>query len=380
MRGPLRRYRELVASGALAPDAAQEAAAVRLQGLESELAQRKGSFFGRARPAPANGVYLWGGVGRGKTVLMDLFFNNSHVHPRRRVHFHEFMAEIHERIAVWRSLPEKSRRRHTGANRRSLDDPIAPVAHDIARHAQLLCFDEFHVTDIADAMILGRLFEALLREGVVIVATSNRHPDELYPGGINRQLFLPFIAALKSRLDVIELKAARDYRLAQLSGAPVYYQPLGSDADAAMDAAWSRLICGAREHSDRIEVKGRTLKVARAARGAARFGFDELCAKPLGPSDYMAIARHYTTLFIDRIPRMGADMRNEARRFAILIDTLYEMKTKLLCSADGEPDALYTDGDGAFEFERTASRLVEMRSEAYLAAEHAEEPGRAAAE
>lgn len=380
MRGPLKRYRELVASGALAPDAAQEAAAERLQGLESELAQRKRSLFGRARPAPVNGVYLWGGVGRGKTVLMDLFFNNSHVHPRRRVHFHEFMAEIHERIAVWRSLPEKSRRRHKGVNRKAVDDPIAPVAYDIAREARLFCFDEFHVSDIADAMILGRLFDAMLTNDVVVVATSNRHPDELYPGGINRQLFLPFIATLKSRLDIVELAAARDYRLAQLSGAPVYYQPLGPAADAAMDAAWERFICGGRTHAEKIEVKGRILTVARAARGAARFDFEELCARPLGAGDYLAIARRYDTLFIDRIPRMGAAMRNEAKRFVTLIDTLYEMKTKLLCSADGEPDALYTDGDGAFEFERTASRLVEMRSEAYLAAEHAEEPGRAAAE
>jgi cell division protein ZapE len=380
MRGPLKRYRELVASAALAPDAAQEAAIERLQALEDALTRRKTGLFARKRTAPPKGVYLWGGVGRGKTVLMDLFFNNSHAHPRRRVHFHEFMAETHERVAAWRALPEKARRRHKGVNRKSVDDPIAPVAFDIASHARLLCFDEFHVSDIADAMILGRLFDALLANDVVVVATSNRHPDDLYPGGINRQLFLPFIETLKSRLDVIELVAARDYRLAQLSGAPVYYQPLGPAADAAMDAAWARFICGGREHADRIEVKGRVIKVARAARGAARFEFDELCARPLGASDYLAIARRYGTLFIDRIPRMSAGQRNEAKRFVILIDTLYEMKTKLVCSADAEPDELYNEGDGAFEFARAASRLMEMRSQNYLAAERAEEAEKIAAE
>lgn len=311
---------------------------------------------------------------------MDLFFNNSHAKLRRRVHFHEFMAEIHERVARWRALPDKAKRRHPGVNRKSVDDPINPVAYDVAQHARVFCFDEFHVVDIADAMILGRLFDGLLANNVVIVATSNRRPDDLYYDGVNRQLFLPFIETLKTRLDVVELKAARDYRLAQLSGANVYYSPLGADADAAMDAAWSRFISGAREHADRIEVKGRILRISRSARGAARFEFDDLCARPLGASDYLAIARRYGTLFVDHIPCMGPAMRNEAKRFVALIDTLYDMKTKLVCSADGKPGALYTSGDGAFEFTRAASRLIEMQSDSYLAAEAGEGSDALAAE
>jgi len=380
MRGPLKRYRELARSGALEADPAQEAAIERLQALEDALMRRR-FWLGLAARGPApKGVYLWGGVGRGKTVLMDIFFNNSRAHPRRRVHFHEFMAETHERIASWRALGDKEKRRHKGANRKSIDDPMAPLAHDIARQARLLCFDEFHVGDIADAMILGRLFDALFAEGVIVVATSNRRPDDLYQGGLNRQLFLPFIETLKARLDIVELKAARDYRLAQLAGAPVYYQPLGTSADRAMDGAWERFICGGREHSGRIEVKGRTLTIPRAARGAARFEFDDLCARPLGASDYLALARRYGTLFIDHIPRMGPGQRNEAGRFVILIDTLYEMKTKLVSSAGGEPHELYPEGDGVFEFARAASRLIEMRSQGYLAAEHEEQAETLAAE
>lgn len=381
MRGPLQRYRELVETGALENDPAQEAAIERLQALEDEMAGARGGFFSLARSrSRPKGVYLWGAVGRGKSVLMDIFVNNSKVRARRRVHFHEFMTETHERIARWRALTEREKRRHSGVNRKAVDDPMPPVAHDIAREAELFCFDEFQVTNITDAMILGRLFEALFREGVVVVATSNRRPDDLYKDGLNRQLFLPFIALLKERLDIIELKAARDYRLAQLSGAPVYYAPLGNDANRAMDAAWARFICGAREHEDHIEVKGRTLTVRRAARGAARFDFDDLCACALGATDYLALARRYSTLFIDGVPRMSPAMRDQAARFITLIDTLYETRTKLVCSADAEPDELYVSGDGSFEFERTASRLMEMRSENYLAAEHVEKTRAEAAE
>lgn len=373
MRGPLKRYNELVETGALEADPAQEAAAIRLQALEDALHRERGGLFGlmRSKGAAPKGVYLWGSVGRGKTALMDIFFNNTKTHAKRRVHFHEFMAETHERIAAWRALDEKAKRRHKAASRRSLDDPMPPVAHDIARHAHLLCFDEFQVKDIADAMILGRLFEALFAEGVVIIATSNRPPDDLYKDGLNRQLFLPFIDMLKTRLDVVELKSARDYRLAQFAGAPVYYSPLGHEATTAMDTAWARFISGAREHEDRIEVKGRTLVAHRTARGAARFDFDELCARALGASDYLALTRRYGTLFLDNIPQMNPSMRDRAIRFITLVDTLYDTKTKLVCSAGAEPDELYVAGDGSFEFERTASRLIEMRSEAYLAAEHA---------
>ena len=375
MRGPLQRYRALAAQGALDADPEQEAAAARLQDLHEALAA-KGSLVGKllnGKKEP-RGVYLWGGVGRGKSLLMDLFFNNTGFAPKRRAHFHEFMADIHERIAAFRALGERDRRKRNGLNKKAPDDPIAPVAHDIARAAKLLCFDEFQVADIADASILGRLFEALFAEGVSIVTTSNRHPDDLYKDGLNRQRFLPFIDMIKSKLDIIELEAARDYRLARLSGAPVYYAPLGPKADAAMDAAWARMICGAHEREEQVEVKGRTLTVARAARGAARFSFDELCARPLGAADYIALNRRYGTLFMDRIPVMDPAMRNEAKRFVTLIDAIYEAKTKLVCSAGAEPEGLYPGGDGAFEFARTASRLMEMRSADYLGAEHVAPP------
>ncbi|MEX0644561.1 MAG: cell division protein ZapE [Parvularculaceae bacterium] len=371
MRGPLPRYRTLAEAGALDLDAAQLEAAARLQRLEDELTKRRGrllAVFGANGSAP-KGVYLWGAVGRGKSLLMDIFFNNSAASPKRRVHFHEFMAETHERIARFRAADDKAKRRHRGASAKAPDDPMPPVAYEIAREAMLLCFDEFQVNDVANAMILGRLFDALFARGVVIVATANRRPDDLYKDGLNRQLFTPFVDMLKARLDVVELKAARDYRLARLAGAPVYYQPLGPAADAAMDAAWARLICDARERAESVLVKGRTLAVPRAARDAARFDFADLCEAPLGASDYLAIVGRYATIFIDRIPAMGQDKRNEARRFMTLIDALYETKTKLVCSADGEPDKLYTSGDGAVDFARTASRLMEMRSGSYLGAE-----------
>lgn len=368
-RGPRPRYDELIDAGALARDPAQDEAVGRLQALHDALKRHdraRRRLFANAG-APPRGVYLWGEVGRGKTLLMDLFFNNTDIAAKRRVHFHEFMAEVHERIAAWRATDDSAKRRHPGHNRKAPDDPMAPVAYDIARDAALLCFDEFQVTDIADAMILGRLFSALFDERVIAVATSNRPPDELYSDGLNRQLFLPFIDLLKDRLEVFELKAAMDYRLAKLGAAPVYYQPLGPETDAAMDAAWVHMICGAREHREVLPVKGRRLVAPRAARDAARFDFADLCEKPLGASDYLALARHFGALYIDRIPRMGADMRNEAKRFATLIDAVYDTRTKLVCSADGEPNELYPAGDGAFEFQRAASRLMEMRSEDYLA-------------
>ena len=369
-KGPRTRHQALIDEGALDHDPAQEEAADLLQRLHDDLRKyrgpRRGLFGGGGAP---KGIYLWGGVGRGKTLLMDLFFNNTPFAAKRRVHFHEFMGEAHERIAAWRAADEKTKRRRKAYNRKTPDDPIAPVAHDIAREAMLLCFDEFQVTDIADAMILGRLFEALFHNGVVVVATSNRHPGDLYKDGLNRQLFLPFIELLKSKLDIFELQAMKDYRLAKLEGAPVYYQPLGRGADKAMDAAWKKMICGGHEHSETLKVKGRLLTAPRTARGAARFEFADLCEKPLGAGDYIALVRHFDTLFIDHIPLMGPDKRNEAKRFVTLIDAIYDSRAKLVCSADGEPDELYAAGDGSFEFERTASRLIEMRSEAYLGAD-----------
>lgn len=372
MRGPLHRYRRLTEEGTLNADPAQVEVAARLQALEDALAAPRRlscRLFLQKQPRP-KGVYLWGAVGRGKSLLMDIFFNNSAAAPKRRVHFHEFMAETQGRIAAWRAADEAARRRHPGLNRDALDDPMPPVARDIAKAARLLCFDEFQVTDIADAMVLKRLFEALFAKGVVMVATSNRHPDDLYKDGLNRQLFLPFIALLKEQLDVVELRASRDYRLEQLAGARVYHAPLGSEADAAMDHAWTRLIAGAAERAEALEVMGRSVPIPRVARDAARFTFDQLCRAALGPSDYLAVAARYGTVFLDRIPHMSAADRNEAKRFVTLIDALYEAKTKLVCSAAAAPFDLYPAGDGAFEFARTASRLVEMQSEAYLTAEH----------
>lgn len=369
MRGPLQRYRTLVEAGSLAPDPAQAALAEKLQALDAALGRRPNPllrFLGMA--APPRGLYLWGGVGRGKSLLMDVFFNNSSARRKRRVHFHEFMAETHARLGRWRKAPESERRQHPGRSRSAPDDPIAPAAHDIAAQARLLCFDEFQVSDIADAMVLGRLFEALLAEGVVIVATSNRPPEELYLDGINRQIFLPFIEMLKRRFDVVELAAARDYRLEGLARARVYFAPLGPDSDAAMDAAWRRVIAGGAERAETIEVLGREVHVRRIARDAARFGFEELCGAALGPSDYLAFAARYATIFVDRAPILGRERRDAAKRFVTFIDAVYEARTKLVMSAAGEPELLYPEGDGTFEFARAASRLYEMRGDAYLGA------------
>ncbi len=370
-RGPKPRYEALIRAGALDADPAQEDAVERLQDLHRRVrayCRSMKRWFGRKKPAP-QGLYLWGGVGRGKTLLMDLLYNNADIGAKRRVHFHEFMAEVHERIAAWRTASDRARRRHKAFNKKAPDDPMPPVALDIAQDALLLCFDEFQVTDIADAMILGRLFEALFAQGVIVVATSNRHPDDLYKDGLNRQLFEPFIALLKSKTDVFELRSAKDYRLEKLTGAPVYYYPLNDENRRAMDAAWGRMLSGAREKRETVCVKGRTLIVPRAGRGAARFTFSDLCEKPLGAGDYLTLVQHYGSLFLDNIPAMGPEKRDAARRFINLIDAIYDTRTKLICSAAVEPAGLYTAGDGALDFERTVSRLMEMGSEGYLAAE-----------
>ncbi|MEZ6028651.1 MAG: cell division protein ZapE [Hyphomonadaceae bacterium] len=359
-------YQKRLAASRLSPDPAQAAAVERLDQLAQALSASRGWFGGGRRP---RGLYIWGAVGRGKSMLMDLFFESVSLREKRRVHFHDFMLETHAFIFEWRKLSQADRKRHPAYVREAGDDPIAPAARRIANAATLLCFDEFHVTQIADAMILGRLFEQLFARGVTIVATSNRKPSDLYLNGINRQLFVPFIKRLEEELDVIELKSARDYRLERLTAAPVYYTPLGPKSDAAMDAAFERLTGGETPAPETLDIQGRTLAVSRQAAGVARFTFDELCKQPLGAADYLAIARHYPTVLIDRVPKMTMDERTWAARFVTLIDALYEHRTKLVMSADAPPDDLYAAGDGAFEFQRTASRLHEMRSADYLAAE-----------
>jgi len=374
MATPIDRLKARIASGELSPDADQERAAQALGALQQRLAQwkpGKRGLFSKPKPAP-KGLYLWGGVGRGKSMLMDLFYDDAPTQPKRRVHFHEFMQDVHTRIAEWRGLSERERRRRAEYVKGAGDDPIPPVARALIAKSRLLCFDEFQVTDIADAMILGRLFEALYAEGIVVVATSNRFPDDLYKDGINRQLFLPFIDELKSRMDLFELNGGVDHRLRQLEAAPVYYCPLDTDAELAMEDAWDRLTHCAVPQQCTLIVNGRDLIVEREAAGVARFGFEELCARPLGAADYLAISRRFHTVLLERTPKLSPDKRNEAKRFVTLIDTLYEARTKLVMSADAEPQDLYPAGDGAFEFERTVSRLIEMRSHDYLAAERRE--------
>lgn len=373
----LRRYMALVADGRIEADAAQAELAARFDSLAAGLAgyrpgRRAGALarlIGAKPNEPPRGLYVHGAVGRGKTLLMDLFFEGAPIALKRRVHFHAFMADVHARLHQWRQALKRGEV--------SGDDPIAPVAAELAREASLLCFDEFSVRDIADAMILGRLFTALFAAGVVVVATSNVAPDDLYKDGLNRALFLPFITLLEERLDIVELDARADYRLEKLKRAPVYYTPIGPKADAALDDAFLALTGHERGQGMRIELLGRELDVPQAIDGVARFDFDALCRRPLGSVDYLKIAQRFHTLVLDRIPRLSESERNEARRFITLIDALYDMRVKLIASAAGEPDVLYAGADGAeaFEFKRAASRLYEMRSADYLALPHGRESG-----
>lgn len=368
------RYAALVEAGAIERDPAQVAVIKKLQALTETLAARRlarkgsalGWLFGK-KPDTASapkGLYVWGSVGRGKTMLMDMFFEAAPVKRKRRVHFHEFLADVHGRINAYRQKIKSGEVKDA--------DPIAPVAADLADEAYLLCFDEFTVTDIADAMILGRLFTALFAAGVVVVATSNVEPSRLYEGGLNRALFLPFIELLQTKVEVLKLDARTDFRLEKLGGAPVYHVPADEKAKAALEAAFRALSGKAQGQRTVLNVQGHDLVLPQATGSVARASFADLCAQAYGASDYIALAQRFHTLVLDDIPILDFDRRNEAKRFIILIDTLYEHHVKLVASAAAEPHELYRANKGreAFEFDRTVSRLIEMRSEEYLAMPH----------
>lgn len=367
MTAVLNRYEGLVAAAELRADPDQRAAAERLTRLQRELEESppRGSTLWkllRKAPDPPRGLYMWGGVGRGKSMLMDLFFETVQVQRKRRVHFHEFMLDVHARLA-------EARKGEKG-------DPIPPVVEALADEARLLCFDEMVVNNMADAAIMSRLFTGLLEKRVTIVTTSNRAPDDLYKDGLNRQLFLPFIALIKDRLDVMTLDGPTDYRLDRLGDATLWHSPNGPEATAALSTAFFRLTdypVEDRAHvpAENIPVQGgRTLHVPKSLKGVAVFSFKRLCVDARGAPDYLAVARRYHTVILVGIPILGPEKRNEAARFKTLIDALYEYKVKLLAAADAEPAQLYPSGDGAFEFERTVSRLMEMQSDDYLALGH----------
>lgn len=369
----IHRYQSLVSEGVIEPDAAQEMAAADFAALEARvmthrLARKSSSLgwlFGRGekKQPPLKGLYIHGDVGRGKTMLMDLFFTASVIERKRRVHFHEFMVDVHDRVHGFRQ--RIARGEFAGS------DPIRLTAEALFDEAWLLCFDEFHVTDIADAMILGRLFSRLFELGAVVVATSNVAPRDLYAGGLNRALFLPFLARLTEQTEVLKLDARTDFRLEKLRTVETWHRPIGPATDAELERVWECL-AGGEDEARELVVKGRRLPVPRGAHGVARFTFHELCGRPLGAEDYLHLAREFHTVVIDRIPVMDHARRNEARRFIFLIDALYDNAVKLVASADAEPAGLYRASEGieAAEFKRTASRLIEMASRSYLALPH----------
>ncbi len=350
-------YEAEVAAGRIEGDPAQRAVLPAFDRLAEALGRkpaRKG-LFRRARPEAETGLYLWGGVGRGKSMLMDLFHGHVAVEGgKRRVHFHAFMQEVHAAIGR--------------ARKRGVDDAIKPVAEDIAADLRLLCFDEMQIGDITDAMIVGRLFERLFEGGVTVVATSNRPPDDLYKDGLNRNLFLPFIDLLKDRMEVVELASPKDWRQDGIGGAQVYFAPADAEARAEIDALWERLAGDAVAEPLRFEVSGRQVEIPDFAGGAARARFWDLCGRPLGAADYLALAERIEVLVLENVPRLGSENYNEAKRFVTLIDALYEARVRLVMSAADAPEQLYVEGSGAFEFERTASRLREMQSEGWGAA------------
>jgi cell division protein ZapE len=366
--GPLFTYRDRVAAGELRPDPAQELLAEKLQSLHRALngyqpsaghsAWKERFVLASRREEPPQGLYIYGGVGGGKSMLMDLFFDGAPVANKRRVHFHKFLQDVHGRFNAFRKSKDKDE-----------GDPIPSVVEQLAEESWLLCFDEFQVSNIVDAMILGRLFEGLFARDVVVVATSNRPPHDLYKNGLQRERFIPFIDLIVEKLDILALTSTTDYRLERMLGMQVYHQPVGEEAARALDDYFNTLADGRPAASEQLEVKGRKITVD-AAGGVARQSFAALCEQPLGPADYLEIAERYHTMIIDGIPRMDESNGSEARRFITLIDALYENKVNLICSADAPPNELYVLGEGAFEFERLVSRLMEMQSEVYLALPH----------
>jgi cell division protein ZapE len=379
--GPLSRFRARLAAGEIRPDPAQELAAEKLESLHRALIGYEPSpgrsgwkeRFGlaRRRQEPPQGLYIYGGVGRGKSMLMDIFFRAAAVARKRRVHFHGFMQEVQAALndARQRQAMDTLRGR-PGGRPGERDDIVRAVAQRFAGEAWLLCFDEFQVSDIADAMILGRLFNALLDAGVVFVATSNRPPRDLYKDGLQRELFLPFIDLIEKRLDVLHLDAGIDYRLENMRQMDVYLTPLGPESEARLHGYFHRLTHGAKAGPETLVVKGRQVVIPLAADDIAFSAFGELCERPLGPADYLTLASRFDVLLLSGIPRLSPQKRNEAKRFVTLIDALYEHKVKLICSAERPPEELYPEGDGAFEFQRTVSRLHEMRSESYIGSQH----------
>jgi cell division protein ZapE len=366
---PLARYRALRRADALKPDPSQALVAEKLESLHHALAgyQPAGDSWlggwktrfgiGRRSERPPQGLYMYGPVGRGKSMLMDLFFDTAPVDRKRRVHFHAFMLEVQARLTEERRTKQR-------------DDPLMAVAGDIAAETWLLAFDEFHVVNIADAMILGRLFQGFFDYGVVIVATSNVAPQDLYKGGLQRDRFVPFIELICDRLDLLDIGVGVDFRLDRLRGRPVFHWPLGPDATAALDAAFAALTDDAPGEPVSLELQGRTLVVPKAARGVARLSFDELCGKPRGAADYLALATHFHTVIVDDVPRMSPQQRDIAKRFVVLVDALYEHRVNLWASAGTPPEELYPAGDTAFEFQRTVSRLAEMQAADYIEALH----------
>ena len=375
-KGPLANLAARRAAGEIHADPVQEKVVLRLQAIHDQLSAlavappvrtgflaRLGLGHAPKPPEGPHGLYIWGSVGRGKSMLMDLFFADAPVAKKRRVHFHEFMLEVQARL-------HRRREELAAKGAPPESDTIVPIAREIAAETRLLCFDEFQVTNIADAMILGRLFETLFEEGITVIATSNRAPDDLYKNGLQRDRFLPFIELVKQRLEVLELGGAQDYRMGRLRELDLYLTPLGSWATKKLDEAFRALSNGADGEPRVLRTQGRDVEVPRAAPGVAMAHFMDWCAKPMGAADFLCIADSFHTVIVAEIPKMGPDSQDKAVRFVTMIDTFYEKKVKFICSAAANPGNLYPEGDGSFEFQRTVSRLMEMQSPEYLNLDH----------